>query len=149
LNELGDRHGRPFGTRSRRRHLTRCSYPACRQRLKPCSNDRATLDLVGIQSHCCYDAGDDYAVDVLSSKSLPVAAKGRSPVLRLRRPSACTCAYVGNVDAMNKYRASFGALPPDVLSSGGFTDPEQNMINSMENDNAGAQFDNDVFGPDF
>ncbi len=40
-------------------------------------------------------------------------------------PSACTCAYVGSVDAMNKYRASFGALPADVLSSGGFTDPEQ------------------------
>ena len=34
-------------------------------------------------------------------------------------PSACTCAYVGSVAAMNKYRASFGALPADVLSSGG------------------------------
>ena len=50
---------------------------------------------------------------------------------------------------MNKYRASFGALPADVLSSGGFTDPEQNMINSMDNDDARAQFNNDVFGPDF
>jgi hypothetical protein len=38
-------------------------------------------------------------------------------------PSACTRAYVGSVDAMNKYRASFGALPADVLWSGGFTDP--------------------------
>ena len=64
-------------------------------------------------------------------------------------PSRCTCAYVGSVAAMDKYRASFGALPADALSSGGFTNPEQNMINSMENDDAGAQFNNDVFGPDF
>jgi hypothetical protein len=64
-------------------------------------------------------------------------------------PSACTCAYVGGVAAMDKYRASFGALPADALSSGGFTNPEQNMINSMDNDDAGAQFNNDVFGPDF
>jgi len=64
-------------------------------------------------------------------------------------PSGCTCAYVGSVAAMNKYRASYGALPPDTLSAGGFTDPEQNMINSMDNDEASAQFNNDVFGPDF
>ena len=64
-------------------------------------------------------------------------------------PSGCTCAYVGSVAAMDKYRASFGALPADTLSAGGFTNPEQNMINSMENDDAGAQFNNDVFGPDF
>jgi hypothetical protein len=64
-------------------------------------------------------------------------------------PSACTCAYVGSVDAVNKYRASFAPLPIDVLSSGSLTDPEQNMINSMDNDNAAAQFNNDVFGPDF
>ena len=54
-----------------------------------------------------------------------------------------------SVDAMNKYRASFGALPADVLSSRGFTDLEQNTINSMDNDGAAAQFNNDVFGPDF
>ena len=64
-------------------------------------------------------------------------------------PSGCTCAYVGSVAAMDKYRASFGALPADTLSSSGFTNPEQNMINSMENDDVGAQFNNDVFGPDF
>jgi hypothetical protein len=64
-------------------------------------------------------------------------------------PSGCTCAYVGSVAAMEKYRASFGALPADTLSSSGFTHPEQNMINSMENDDAGAQFNNDVLGPDF
>jgi hypothetical protein len=46
---------------------------------------------------------------------------------------------------MDKYRASFGALPADTLSSSGFTNPEQNMINSMDNDDAGA----DVFGPNF
>jgi len=53
---------------------------------------------------------------------------------------------------MDKYRASFAALPADVMSSGsygGFTNPEQNMINSMDNDDAGAQFNRDVFGPDF
>jgi hypothetical protein len=75
--------------------------------------------------------------------------KGGRPYYVYADPSACTCAYVGSVDAMNKYRASFGALPADVLSSGGFTDPEQNMIKSMDNDDAGAQFNNDVFGPDF
>ena len=62
-------------------------------------------------------------------------------------PSGCTCAYVGGTAAMDKYRASFAALPADTLSSGssgGFTNPEQNMINSMEQDEAGA----DVFAPD-
>jgi hypothetical protein len=63
-------------------------------------------------------------------------------------PPGCTCAYVGGVAAMDKYRASFAALPADNLSSGssgGFTNPEQNMINSMEQDEAGA----DVFAPDY
>lgn len=63
-------------------------------------------------------------------------------------PSGCTCAYVGAAEAMNKYRTSFAALPPEALSSGSsgnFTDPEQNMINSMEQDEAGA----DVFAPDY
>jgi hypothetical protein len=64
-------------------------------------------------------------------------------------PSECTCAYVGGADAMDKYRASFKTLPTDIVSSGRFTDPEQNMINSMEQDDAGAQFNQDVFGPDF
>jgi hypothetical protein len=50
---------------------------------------------------------------------------------------------------MDKYRASFGALPTEALSSGGFTSPEQNMINSMEQDDAASQFNNDVFGPNF
>ena len=75
--------------------------------------------------------------------------KGNRPYYVYADPSGCTCAYVGNMAAMDKYRASFGALPADTLSSGGFTNPEQNMINSMENDDAGAQFNNDVFGPDF
>jgi hypothetical protein len=63
-------------------------------------------------------------------------------------PSGCTCAYVGRGAAMDKYRSSFAALPADALSSGscgGFTNPEQNMINSMEQDEAGA----DVFAPDY
>lgn len=63
-------------------------------------------------------------------------------------PSGCTCAYVGGGAAMDKYRASFAALPAETLSSGssgGFTNPEQNMINSMEHDEAGA----DVFAPDY
>jgi hypothetical protein len=60
-------------------------------------------------------------------------------------PSGCTCAFVGSVAAMDKYRAGFGALPADTLSSGGFTNPEQNMIDSMEQDGAGA----DVFAPNY
>jgi hypothetical protein len=64
-------------------------------------------------------------------------------------PSGCTCAYVGSVAALNRYRASYDALPADTLSAGGFTKAEQNLITSMDNDDAGAQFNNDVFGPDF
>jgi hypothetical protein len=64
-------------------------------------------------------------------------------------PSGCTCAYVGSVAAMNKYRASYAALPADTLSAGGFTKAEQDLITSMDNDDAGAQFNSDVFGPDF
>jgi hypothetical protein len=63
-------------------------------------------------------------------------------------PTGCGCAYVGSVAAMNKYRASFGALPSDPLPSDGVTNLEQNMMDSMENDDAGAQFNKDVFGPD-
>jgi hypothetical protein len=64
-------------------------------------------------------------------------------------PSGCSCAYVGTVAAMDKYRAAFGALPADTMSSGGFTNPEQNMINSMENDDAEGQFNSDAFNPTF
>lgn len=63
-------------------------------------------------------------------------------------PSGCGCAYVGTLAAMDRYRASFGALPADASSSGSFTNPEQNMIDSMKQDDAGAQFNRDVFGPD-
>jgi hypothetical protein len=73
-------------------------------------------------------------------------SKGGRPFYVYADPSRCTCAYVGSVNAMNKYRASFGALPADTQSSSpeGFTDPEQNMINSMDQDDAGA----DIFNPD-
>jgi hypothetical protein len=59
-------------------------------------------------------------------------------------PSGCTCAFVGGLTAMDKYRVTFGALPADTLSSGDFTSPEQNLIDSMADDAAGA----DVFAPD-
>jgi hypothetical protein len=75
--------------------------------------------------------------------------KGGRPYYLYADPSGCGCAYVGTVAAMDKYRAAFGALPSDTISSGGFTNPEQNMINSMEEDDASAQFNNDVFGPNF
>jgi hypothetical protein len=75
--------------------------------------------------------------------------KGGRPYFVYADPSGCTCAYVGSVAAMDKYRASFGALPADTLSSSGFTNPEQNIIDSMEDDEAGSQFNKDVFGPDF
>jgi hypothetical protein len=75
--------------------------------------------------------------------------RGGRPYYVYADPSGCTCAYVGSVAAMNKYRASYGALPADSLSAGGFTNPEQNLINSMDNDEASAQFNDDVFGPDF
>ena len=62
-------------------------------------------------------------------------------------PTGCGCAYVGSVVAMNKYRANVGPLPADVLP-GGAPSIEQDMINSMNNDDAGAQFNEDVFSGD-
>jgi hypothetical protein len=75
-------------------------------------------------------------------------SKGGRPYYFYADPTGCGCAYVGSVAAMNKYRASFGALPPDALPSDGSANLEQNMMNSMEEDDAGAQFNRDVFGPD-
>jgi len=75
--------------------------------------------------------------------------RGGRPYYVYADPSGCTCAYVGSVAAMNKYRASYGALPADAPSAGAFTNAEQNMITSMDNDEASVQFNNDVFGPDF
>ncbi len=64
-------------------------------------------------------------------------------------PSGCGCAYIGSVSAMKRYSASLGALPVDALPSDGRpTKLEQNMIDSMDDDDAGAQFNEDVFGPD-
>ena len=75
--------------------------------------------------------------------------KGGRPYYVYADPPGCTCAYVGSVAALNRYRASYDALPADTLSAGGFTKAEQDLITSMDNDDAGAQFNNDVFGPDF
>ena len=74
--------------------------------------------------------------------------KGGRPYYFYADPSACGCAYVGSVAAMNRYRVSFGASPADAAPSGGLTNLEQNMINSMDNNDAGDQFNEDVFGPD-
>jgi hypothetical protein len=75
--------------------------------------------------------------------------KGGHPYYFYADPTGCGCAYVGSVSAMKKYSASFGALPADALPSGGGpTKLEQSMIDSMDNDDAGAQFNEDVFGPD-
>lgn len=64
-------------------------------------------------------------------------------------PQGCGCAYVGDTDAMNRYRTNYKAISPETLASGKFLDPEQNLINSMEGDDASSQFNKDVFGPDF
>ncbi|MCC8955398.1 hypothetical protein H8B02_18760 [Bradyrhizobium sp. Pear77] len=74
---------------------------------------------------------------------------GGRPYYVYADPAGCSCAYVGSVAAMNKYLASYGALPSNAPSAGGFTNSEQNLINSMDNDEASAQFNNDAFGPDF
>ena len=70
--------------------------------------------------------------------------KGNQSYYVYADPSGCTCAFVGGLTAMDKYRVTFGALPADTLSSGDFTSPEQNLIDSMADDAAGA----DVFAPD-
>jgi hypothetical protein len=44
---------------------------------------------------------------------------------------------------MNSCRASFGALPRQM--SGGLTNPEENIINSMESDDGESQFNADIF----
>ena len=58
-------------------------------------------------------------------------------------PSDVPVRMSASVAAMNKYRASYGAFPAHAPSAGAFTNAVQNMINSMEEDDAGA----DVFGP--
>jgi hypothetical protein len=63
--------------------------------------------------------------------------------------SGCNCAFVGSGAAMDSYRANFQALPMDALTSGGFTNPEQNIVNSMENDDEEGQFNTDAFDPGF
>ena len=60
----------------------------------------------------------------------------------------CSCAYVGSVAAMNKFRASSGPMPAGALpSDDGSANIEQEMMKSMENDDAGDRFNKDVFGP--
>jgi hypothetical protein len=82
------------------------------------------------------------------AKQFLLRQKEGHPYYFYANPSECGCAYVGSVAAMNKYRTSFGALPADALPSGGISNLEQNMINGMDSDAAGAQFNEDVFGPD-
>ncbi len=68
-------------------------------------------------------------------------------------PQNCTCAYVGGAKAMNKFNVSYGALPADAMDQPGggraSSNLERDMIDSMDDDEAGAQFNKDVFGPDF
>src|SRR5215475_3788417 len=52
-------------------------------------------------------------------KSLPpnqfqLRQKDGRPYYVYADPSGCNCMYIGSVAAMNKYRASFGALPADT-----------------------------------
>jgi hypothetical protein len=75
--------------------------------------------------------------------------KGGHPYYFYADPSGCGCAYVGSVSAMKKYSVTVGTLQADAIPSGGGpTKLEQTMIDSMDNDDAGAQFNEDVFGPD-
>jgi Protein of unknown function (DUF3551) len=80
--------------------------------------------------------------------------KGGHPYYFYADPTGCGCAYVGSVTAMKKYSASLGLQAADApssgdgRSSGGLTRLDQTMIDSMDNDDAGAQFNDDVFGPD-
>jgi hypothetical protein len=87
-------------------------------------------------------------LNALPANQFSLRHKGSKSYYVYADPSGCSCAYVGTVAAMDKYRTSFGALPADTLNSNGFTNPEQNIIDSMEQDEAGYQFNQDVFGPD-
>jgi len=82
------------------------------------------------------------------AKQFLLRQKEGRPYYFYANPSECGCAYVGSVSAMKRYSSSLGALPVDAAPSGGLTNLEQNMINSMDNDDASAQFNEDVFGPD-
>jgi hypothetical protein len=67
----------------------------------------------------------------LPANQFLLRSKAGRPYYIYADPTACICAYFGSVAAMDKYRASFGALPADTVSSGGFTNPEQNMNSTM------------------
>lgn len=65
-------------------------------------------------------------------------------------PSGCTCAYVGSPQAMKRYSSSLGTpLPTDWVPQGGGISAEQEVMSGIESDDAAAQFNSDVFGPDF
>lgn len=85
----------------------------------------------------------------LPSKQFVMRHKGICPYYVYADASGCSCVYVGSETAMRSYRDSFHALPAEALNSAAFTDPEQNLIESMDNDEAGAQFNTDVFGSGF
>ena len=127
--------------------LVSCPAFARYLQLRP-ANDGTAFDIVGVQSHRRHYDRLVARLNSFPPNRFVLRSKQGRPYYIYADPSGCGCAYVGTVTAMDKYRASFGALPADTLSSGGFTNPEQNMIDSMEEDDAGAQFNRDVFGPD-
>jgi hypothetical protein len=135
---------------SRERRPVRSDRPVCCQHPGACSaNDRAIIDLVGFQSHCRHHTGDDGASNVVSGKSFLVATKGRSPVLCLRRSLGMHLRLCRHRGCKKQIPSKLWRIVGRRSVVWGFTDPEQNMINSTDNDDAGAQFNNDVFGPDF
>jgi hypothetical protein len=87
----------------------------------------------------------------LPAKQFVLRSKGNRPYYVHADPAGCGCAYVGSVAAMNRYRISFGQQPAGALPppDGGVSGLEQSMINGMDQDDASAQFNNDVFGPNF
>jgi len=104
------------------------------------ANDGTAFDIVGVQSRRRHHADMVARLNSFPANRFVLRSKQGRPYYIYADPSGCGCAYVGTVAAMDKYRASFGALPADTLSTGGFTNPEQNMIDSMEQDDGGAQF---------
>ena len=82
------------------------------------------------------------------AKQFLLRQKEGRPYYFYANPSECGCAYVGSVSAMKRYSGQPWGVAGGRSAIRWPANLEQNMINSMDNDDASAQFNEDVFGPD-
>jgi hypothetical protein len=115
-----------------------CPHPDGVERFQPRSADDGHLLISsGFNPFAASTRAATARLMALPANQFLLRHKGSQSYYVYADPVACSCVYVDSVSAMDKYRASFVALPADTLSSGGYTNPEQNIIDSMEQDEAG------------